>query len=123
LTLCADNSQWQVCSVLPQLSGVWGRSEEVVSGDVIVPTLLSLQGEQLSSQYGSVVTVGDSVPFIRQQCDSQQAVITASFFGNNNQQKFERLCDKGDCVCQADDLDESCVTTSNQFKAGVRIVY
>jgi len=123
LTLCRNDSQWQVCSVLAQSSGVWGRSEEVVSGDVIVPTLLSLQGEQLSSQSSSTVTVGDSVPFIRQQCDSQPAVITASFFGNNNKQQFKRLCDEGDCVCKANDLNESCVATSNQFKAGIRIVY
>jgi len=123
LTLCRNDSQWQVCSVLAQSSGVWGRGEEVVSGDVIVPTLLSLQDKQLSSQSSSTLTVGERVPFIRQQCDSQQAVITASFFGINNQQQFERLCDKGDCVCKVNDVDKSCVATSNQFKAGIRIVY
>ncbi len=123
LTLCSDGSQWKVCRVLPQLSGVWGRSEEVMSGDVIVPTLLNLQDKQLTSQTSSALTVGDIAPFIRQHCDAQKAVITANFFGNNNKQQFERLCDKGDCVCQANDLNESCIATSNQFKAGIRIVY
>jgi len=123
LTLCRNDSQWQVCSVLAQSSGVWGRGEEVVSGDVIVPTLLNLQDKQLTSQTSSALTVGDIAPFIRQHCDAQKAFITANFFGNNNQQQFERLCDKGDCVCQPNDSDKSCVATSNQFKAGIRIVY
>lgn len=123
LTLCRNDSQWQVCSVLAQSSGVWGRSESVVAGDVIVPTLLNLQDKQLSSLPSPTLTVGDNVPFIRQQCDAQQAVITASFSGINNQRQFERLCNKGDCVCKANDLNESCIATANQFRAGIRIVY
>jgi hypothetical protein len=51
----------------------------------------------------------------------QKAVIAASYFGHNNQPQFEQLCDKGDCVCQANDEDESCRSTDFQFKAGVRL--
>jgi len=116
LTLCSDeNANWTVCSVLPQQDGIWGRDETLSAGDVITPTVLHLQESELTQQPSQSLTVGETAPTIKSVCDMQTAVITVSYFGSNNKQQFELLCDKEDCVCQENDLDKSC-------KAGVQIV-
>ncbi len=122
LTLCQeDNATWKACSVLPQQGSVWGRDGPLSAGDTVTPTVLHLQDGELTQQPSPSLVVGDMVPVVKQICDMQTAVITASYFGNNYKQQFERLCDKGDCVCKENDKNESCITTANQFRAGVRI--
>jgi len=80
-----------------------------------------LQDGELTQQHSPSLVVGETVPVIKQVCDMQTAVITASAFGNNYKPQFERLCDKGDCVCEENDKNESCIYTLNQFRTGVRI--
>ncbi|BAP54573.1 clostripain [Thioploca ingrica] len=122
LTLCQDeNASWKACSVLPQQSSLWGRDEPLSTGDTLTPTVLHLQEGKLSSQQSRSLVVGETAPILNSMCDLQKAVIAASYFSHNNQPQFESLCDKGDCVCQANDEDESCRSTDFQFKAGVRL--
>jgi Clostripain family len=122
LTLCQDEkANWKACSVLPQQSSLWGRDEPLSAGDTLTPTVLHLQEGKLSSQQSRSLVVGETAPILNSTCDLQTAVIAASYFGHNNQPQFEPLCDKGDCVCQANDEDESCRSTDFQFKAGVRL--
>ena len=122
LTLCPDeNLNWKACSILPQQDNIWGRDEPLSTGDTITPTVLLLQDGELTQQPSQSLVVDETMPFIKPVCDAPTAVITASYFGNNNQPQFERLCDKGDCVCKENDKDESCLATHSQFKAGVRI--
>ncbi len=122
LTLCSNEAaNWQACSVLPQQSNLWGRDEPLSVGDTIKPNILHLQEGQLSLQPGRVLVVGETMPVIKSTCDAEKAVITVNYFGNNRQQQFEQLCNQGDCVCQANDEDESCRSTDFQFKAGVRL--
>jgi hypothetical protein len=122
LTLCQeDNATWKACSVLPQQDSVWGRDGPLAAGDTVTPTVLHLQDGELTQQPSPSLVVGETVPVVKQVCDMPKAVITASYFGNNYKPQFERLCDKGDCVCKENDKNESCITTANQFRAGVRI--
>ena len=123
LTLCPDEeaANWQACSVLPQQSNLWGRDELLFVGDTIKPNVLHLQEGKLSLQPGHALVVGKTMPVIKSRCDAEKAIITVNYFGNNNQQQFEQLCNQGDCVCQANDEDESCRSTNFQFKAGVRL--
>jgi hypothetical protein len=122
LTLCQeDNATWKACSVLPQQDSVWGRDGPLAAGDTLTPTVLHLQDGELTQQHSPSLVVGETVPVIKPICDMPKAVITASYFGNNYKPQFERLCDKGDCVCKENDKNESCITTANQFRAGVRI--
>ncbi len=122
LTLCPDeNANWQACRILPQLAGIWGREEPLTAGDTLTPTVLHLQNNQLTPQPSPPLVVGESVPFLKLECDTEKAVITARYFGDNRQPQFEQLCDQGDCVCQENDIDESCRQTDFQFKAGVRL--
>jgi len=90
-------------------------------GDSLRLTLLGLQNQKVVSQSTTTLTVGVTVPVVKSTCNAQTAVIVASYFGNNNKSQFERLCDKGDCVCKENDKDESCRLTNIKFKAGIRI--
>lgn len=123
LTLCPDDNKanWTACSVLPQQEGIWGRDEPLSAGDTVTPTVLHLQNGELTQQSSQSLTVGDSVPVIKSVCDTQKAVITASYFGNNYKPQLTLLCDKGDCICKENDKNESCLSTANQSRAGVRI--
>ncbi|NJO16738.1 MAG: hypothetical protein HC877_13620 [Thioploca sp.] len=123
LTLCPDEeaANWQACSVLPQQSNLWGRDEPLSAGGTIKPNVLHLQEGQLSLQPSRALVVGETMPVIKSRCNAEKAVITVNYFGNNRQQQFEQLCNQGDCVCQANDEDESCRSTNFQFKAGVRL--
>lgn len=122
LTLCPDeNANWKACSILPQQDNIWGRDEPLSVGNTIIPTILHLQDGELTQQQSQSLAIGETTPMVKQKCDMQTAVITASYFGNNNKQQFERLCDRGDCVCKEDDQDESCRLSNFKFKAGVRI--
>ncbi|OQW90401.1 MAG: hypothetical protein BWK78_07115 [Thiotrichaceae bacterium IS1] len=106
----------------PQYNGIWSRDEPLVAGDTVTPTMLHFQEGELTPQRSQSVVVGETAPTIKSVCDVQTAVITASYFGTNNKQQFKQLCDKGDCVCQENELDKSCIDTNFQFKAGLRIV-
>jgi hypothetical protein len=122
LTLCHDdNANWKACSILPQQENIWGRDEPLATGETLTPTILHLQAGKLTQQLSQSLVIGKSVPILKLTCDMEKAVITASYFGNNNQQQFEQLCDKGDCVCQENDTDESCRASQFEFKAGVRL--
>jgi len=123
LTLCQDDqTHWKACYVSPQYNGIWSRDEPLVAGDTVTPTLLHFQEGELTQQYSPSLVVGETVPVVKSVCDMQKAVITASYFGSNHKPQFEQLCDKGDCVCQENDLDKTCIATDFKFKAGVRIV-
>jgi len=121
LTLCSVDNSWQACSVLSQHKNIWGRDEPVSEGDRITPKVLSVSGKESHVKPSSTVTVGKTTPVIKSECDAQTAVIIANYFGNNYKPQLERLCDKGDCVCKENDVDESCRQTNFQFKAGIRI--
>ena len=123
LTLCQDENamDWVACSVVQYQDNVWGRDIQLFANDTITPTVLHLQDGKLTQKQSQSLVVGEGVPVINKVCDMQTAVITANYFGKNGKQQFERLCDKGDCVCEENASDDSCVATSNQFKAGVRI--
>jgi hypothetical protein len=124
LTLCppAENAtHWVACSVVTHQNEVWGRDVPLSANDIVTPSVLHLQENELTQQQSQSLVVGETMPVVKKVCDMQTAVITANYFGRNGKQQFERLCDQGDCICKENDLNESCITTSNQFKAGVRI--
>lgn len=123
LTFCKNADQiWSVCSVSKQTQSLWGRTEMLYPDDRIVPSVTHLQNGKASQTQGKELVVGESATAVLKKiCDTDKAAIFAAYYGLNGKQQFELLCNKGDCVCSPNDLDESCKLTNYQFKAGVRI--
>ena len=123
LTFCQNSEQtWSVCSVSKQTQSLWGRSEMLYSDDRIVPSVTHLQNGKSTQTQGKELIVGESATAVlKKTCNTDKAVVFAAYYGLNGKQQFELLCNKGDCVCKPNDLDESCKLTDYQFKAGVRI--
>lgn len=122
LTFCqGENDLWSACSVVSQTQGIWGRADILYPGDSLTPTTLHFQADELTSQQGNSLAVGEEPVTLKTSCDTYTATVVASYYGANQQPQFETICNKGDCVCGEGDQDASCQATGFQFKAGVRL--
>jgi hypothetical protein len=120
LSFCqAEEEQWSVCGVVPQTDGIWGRDEVLSPGDSVVPRTLHMKNyEIIEERQGQALIVDDSVPVtLKSYCDPAKGVISVAFYSLNQERKFERLCDGGDCICQEGDTDPACIHKG--VKAGV----
>jgi len=113
---------WTACGVVRQNEGVWGRDEGLYPGDSVVASTWHLKNGELEQRQGNALVVEDTgLVTLKTNCDSVKGAVSAAFFGLNGERQFERLCDKGDCICKADDSDEGCQELG--FKAGVILEY
>jgi hypothetical protein len=120
LSFCqATDEVWSVCGVVAQTDGIWGRDEVLSPGDSVVPRTLHMKNyEIIEERQGQALIVDDSVPVtLKSYCDPAKGVISVAFYSLNQERKFERLCDGGDCICQEGDTDPACIHKG--VKAGV----
>jgi hypothetical protein len=120
LSFCqATDEVWSVCGVVAQTDGIWGRDEVLSPSDTVVPRTLHMKNyEIIEERQGQALIVDDSVPVtLKSYCDPAKGVISVAFYSLNQERKFERLCDGGDCICQEGDTDPACIHKG--VKAGV----
>lgn len=119
LSFCQnENERWSSCGVTSQIVGGWGRYDSLYRNDKIVPISLHRQNQKLQSQLEDELIVAEEEPvYLSTSCDSKKAMISVGYYSSNQKLKFERLCDKGDCVCEEDSDDPSCKELNT--KAGV----
>jgi hypothetical protein len=119
LSFCQnENERWSSCGVTSQIVGGWGRYDSLYRNDKIVPISLHRQTQKLQSQLEDELIVAEEEPvYLSTSCDINKAMISVGYYSSNQKLKFERLCDKGDCVCEANSNDPSCKQLNT--KAGV----
>jgi hypothetical protein len=119
LSFCQnDDKKWYSCGVTSQILGGWGRYDRLYPNDKIVPISLHRQTQKLQSQLEDELIVAKEEPvYLNTSCDINKAMISVGYYSSNQKLKFERLCDKGDCVCEEDSYDPSCQELNT--KAGV----
>ncbi len=119
LSFCQnDDERWSSCGVIPQIVGGWGRYDRLYRNDKIVPISLHRQNKKLQSQLeDELIVVEDEPVYLNTSCDINKAMISVGYYSSNQKLKFERLCDKGDCVCEEDSYDPGCQELNT--KAGV----
>jgi len=119
LSFCKTD-RWTACGVVRQNEGIWGRDEDLYSGDSVVASTWHMKNDKLEQRQGNALVV-EGLVTLKTNCDPVKGAVSAAFFGLNGSRRFERLCDDGDCICQADDSDEGCQELG--FKAGVILEY
>jgi len=120
LSFCQnDNERWSSCGVTAQIVGGWGRYDKLYPNDKIIPISLHRQTQKLQSQLETELIVTEEKPvYLTTNCDINKAMISVAYYSTNQKPKFERLCDNGDCVCDADsDGDPGCQVLNT--KAGI----
>ncbi len=119
LSFCQnDDERWSSCGVTSQIVGGWGRYDRLYRNDKIVPISLHRQNKKLQSQLeDELIVVEDEPVYLNSSCDINKAMISVGYYSSNQKIKFERLCDKGDCVCEEDSYDPGCQELNT--KAGV----
>ncbi len=118
LSFCQNDERWSSCGVTSQIVGGWGRYDSLYPKDKIVAISLHRQNQQLQSQLEDELIVSDNKSiYLKTSCDQKKAMISVGYYSSNQKLKFERLCDKGDCVCEEDSYDPSCQVLNT--KAGV----
>lgn len=120
LSFCNKNDKWSVCGVAQQIDGIWGRDDLLYTKDNIIPSTLQVQGNETEQRQGNPLIVDEPMNVsLQKNCEEQKAAIWAMYYGSNQQNQMELLCDKGDCICQPDDTDRGCQEIG--FKAGVSL--
>ena len=118
LSFCNSDDQWLACGVAQQINGIWGRNDLLYFEDSIVPSTLHIQASKTELRQGNTLIVNDPVNVsLKKSCDTKKAAIWATYYGLNQQNQIEILCDSGGCVCEPDDTDPGCKEIG--FKAGV----
>ncbi len=119
LSFCQnENEIWSSCGVTSQILGGWGRYDRLYLNDKIVPISLHSQTQKLQSQLEDELIVAKEEPvYLNTSCDINKAMISVGYYSSNQKLKFERLCDKGDCVCEDNSYDPGCQELNT--KAGV----
>ena len=119
MTFCqAADETWAVCNVVQQTNGIWGRSDSLYPEDTILPSTLQVKNKETELQSGKMLTVDSPANVnLQKNCNAETSAIWAMYYGLNRMKKMEKLCDKGDCICQADEEDSGCQRLG--AKAGV----
>lgn len=119
LSFCKTDTTWSSCGVISQTQGIWGRDDVLYIEDRITPITLHLNNntELEQKQANTLVVTNPEQVILKSNCDTSKAAISVGYYSNNQQSKFEKLCDEGDCVCKLEEDDPGCKRLG--FKAGV----
>ncbi|EDN71509.1 clostripain [Beggiatoa sp. PS] len=110
MTFCPTaNETLAVCNVVQQTNGIWGRGDNLYPEDQIVPNTLQIKNNDAELQVGNALTVDNPANVnLQKNCNVETGAIWAMYYGLNRIKALEKLCDKGDCICQPDDEDSGC---------------
>lgn len=100
-----DQEGWHISSVTEYSDDTWGKSEGIITGDIISPISSRLVDGSITNHSGISLNVTDSSKLVlRKDCDIAFPAVAASFSGYNGVIQYKDLCYDG----------RSCFSSANE---------